>query len=117
VNARIPSAQPAKYGVCSVIVNGSPLQQGVDYALDPVTGRVDIIPLPLAPGANAVTTYVINYNISADVTGDGFVDLNDFFQFLTDFDTTSAGADIDGNPGVDLSDFFAFLSSFDQSCL
>jgi len=116
VNPRIPSGQPAKLGVCSVSVNGSPLLAGVDYTHDPSTGRVDIAPQALATGANAVTSIVVTYGISADVTGDGQLDLADFFQFLGDFDTTSPGADIDGVPGVDLGDFFAFLGAFDQNC-
>lgn len=52
----------------------------------------------------------------ADVSGDGTVDLVDFFQFLNDFDISAPGADVDGVPGVDLGDFFAFLNAFDVGC-
>jgi GH15 family glucan-1,4-alpha-glucosidase len=117
VNPRIPSGQAAKIGVCSVTVNGTPIAQGIDYLLDPATGRVDIAPQALSTGANAVTSIVVNYGISADVNDDNVLDLGDFFEFLNDFDSTLPGADIDGNPGVDLGDFFAFLNAFDQSCL
>lgn len=59
---------------------------------------------------------VTEVGCAAEVTGDGIIDLTDFFQFLNDFDTSQPGADIDGIPGVDLGDFFTFLNSFDQGC-
>lgn len=63
---------------------------------------------------------LVRYGLSADcigdVNGDRVIDLTDFFQFLSDFDTSAPGADVDGNPGVDLGDFFSFLSAFDQGC-
>jgi hypothetical protein len=92
-------------------------------------------PLVIAsPGAT--TTYYARWSTScgnsscasvdvavstADVSGpegtpDGVSDLQDFFDFLTWFDTSDPRADIDGNPGVDLGDFFLFLNDFDQGC-
>jgi len=53
---------------------------------------------------------------NADLTLDGIVDLNDFFQFLNCFDQSIACADIDGVEGVDLGDFFFFLNAFDSGC-
>lgn len=52
----------------------------------------------------------------ADVNCDASVDLNDFFQFLNEFDQTLPGADIDADGSVDLADFFGFLNAFDQGC-
>ncbi len=52
----------------------------------------------------------------ADVNGDGGVDLNDFFQFFTDFDQSLMGADLTGDEAVDLADYFAFFNSFDSGC-
>ena len=52
----------------------------------------------------------------ADVSGDGVIDLVDFFQFFNDFDQTLPGADVNGDYVVDLGDFFAFFNAFDQPC-
>jgi hypothetical protein len=52
----------------------------------------------------------------ADLTGDGTVDLGDFFEFFNCWDLSEPCADIDGNPGVDLGDFFTFFGHFDVSC-
>lgn len=53
----------------------------------------------------------------ADLTGDGQVDLADYFEFFNCYDSELPCADIDGNPGVDLADFFLFFAEFDSpSC-
>jgi hypothetical protein len=67
-------------------------------------------------GGDIVVTGVTEEGCPAEVSGDGVVDLTDFFQFLGDFDTTSMGADVDGSGEVDLGDFFVFLNSFDAGC-
>lgn len=52
----------------------------------------------------------------SDVTGDGTVDLLDFFEFFACYDQELPCADIDGNPGVDLGDFFTFFAGYDSGC-
>lgn len=56
------------------------------------------------------------YPCLSDLTGNGAVDLEDFFAFFGCFDTGAQCADFDGVPGVDLGDFFAFFNSFDVGC-
>lgn len=56
------------------------------------------------------------YPCAADLTGEGTLDLLDFFAFFECFDLTARCADVDGSGGVDLGDFFAFFNSFDVGC-
>lgn len=62
------------------------------------------------------TYYKDLYPCVADMTGDGTVDLSDFFGFFGCWDTSAQCADVDGVPGVDLGDFFGFLASWDVGC-
>jgi hypothetical protein len=52
----------------------------------------------------------------ADHSGDGAVNSQDFFAFLTDFFAASPGADFNGDGGVDSQDFFDFLGAFFGGC-
>ena len=115
-NPRIPSGLPTKTGVCSLTVNGTPLEPAVDYTVDHTTGRVDINPIAIQTGANAVTTVVITYGVSADLNDDGITDFGDFLAFFNCYDVEDSCGDIDGNPGVDFGDFLQFFNSYDQSC-
>jgi hypothetical protein len=81
---------------------------------DPTSGGGN--PASTDEGYNALM-YIGNIKYCpADVTGDGLIDLGDFFQFFNDFDQNLLGADINGDLSVDLIDFFQFLNSFDQGC-
>lgn len=53
---------------------------------------------------------------SADVNGDGVVDLVDFFEFFECYDVQAACANVDADPAVDLADFFAFFEAWDGQC-
>lgn len=98
---------------------------------NPVTGITKVTLAPVGAPAHRVrraevlgsssqgdllVARAVGFPCPADVTGDGVVDLEDFFQFLNDFDNTAPGADINGDNVVDLEDFFLFLNAFDASC-
>jgi uncharacterized protein YjdB len=100
----------------TLTVNGTPLEPAVDYTVDHTTGRVDINPIAIQTGANAVTTVVITYGVSADLNDDGITDFGDFLAFFNCYDVEDSCGDIDGNPGVDFGDFLQFFNSYDQSC-
>ncbi|MCC6428552.1 MAG: hypothetical protein IT435_17255 [Phycisphaerales bacterium] len=53
---------------------------------------------------------------SADFDGSGFVDLEDFIDFVALFEEGSDAADFDGSGFVDLDDFIAFVHSFEAGC-
>ena len=52
----------------------------------------------------------------ADFNGDGVVDADDFFGFLTAFANGDPRADFNGDGVIDADDFFAFLAAFAQGC-
>jgi hypothetical protein len=52
----------------------------------------------------------------ADFTGDGVVNSQDFFAFLTAFFQGSPNADFNNDGGVNSQDFFDFLGSFFMGC-
>ncbi|TVS08469.1 MAG: hypothetical protein EA423_01335 [Phycisphaerales bacterium] len=52
----------------------------------------------------------------ADLNGDGVVDADDFFLFLTLFAAADPIADINGDGVIDADDFFAYLSLFAAGC-
>jgi len=52
----------------------------------------------------------------ADVTGDGVVNADDFFAFLSLFADGDARADFTGEGTINADDFFAFLSAFAAGC-
>ncbi len=52
----------------------------------------------------------------ADLTGDGRVDTNDFFAFLSIYQAGDPLADFTGDGEVDTNDFFAFLGAYQQGC-
>ncbi len=51
--------------------------------------------------------------LRSDLNGDDVSDLEDFFLFLSGFDSTDEVADVNHDGTVDLADFFQFLSDFD----
>lgn len=52
----------------------------------------------------------------ADLTGDGTIDLADFFAFFAAYDVQSIAADVTKDGVVDLADFFFFFEQFDLGC-
>ncbi|TVS04352.1 MAG: hypothetical protein EA423_07750, partial [Phycisphaerales bacterium] len=63
----------------------------------------------------------INYNIGGpgcrpDLNGDGVVDADDFFLFLTLFAAGDLRADFNNDGVIDADDFFIFLNEFAQGC-
>lgn len=62
------------------------------------------------------TLDLFTFEPTVDLNHDGVVDLNDFFFFLSAFDSSDPGADLDDDGQVDLNDYFLFLSGFDTGC-
>ncbi len=63
----------------------------------------------------------INYNIGGptcrpDLNGDGVVDADDFFLFLSLFAAGDLRADFNNDGVIDADDFFIFLNEFAQGC-
>jgi len=52
----------------------------------------------------------------ADLTGDGTIDVSDFFAFVSAFAAGDPAADIDGDGSIDVGDFFAFVTAFEAGC-
>ncbi len=52
----------------------------------------------------------------ADVTGDGALDTNDFFEFLSLYQNQSPRADFTGDGAINTNDFFAFLAAYQAGC-
>lgn len=52
----------------------------------------------------------------ADLTGDGVVDIEDYFAYVDYFDLGDPLADIDGDTDVDMDDFWLFLGHYDGQC-
>ncbi len=52
----------------------------------------------------------------ADINGDGVVDADDFFAFLSLFAVGDSAADFNGDGVIDADDFFAFLAEFAAGC-
>lgn len=52
----------------------------------------------------------------ADLDGDGVVNSNDFFSFLSVFFSLGPGADFNNDGVIDSGDFFAFLGYFFNGC-
>lgn len=53
---------------------------------------------------------------NADFTGDGALDVLDFFAFITAFGANDMAADLDGSGAIDVLDFFAFITFFALGC-
>ncbi len=52
----------------------------------------------------------------ADWNGDGEVDVNDFFAYLSDFEDGDPRADLNNDGEIDINDFFIFLTEFEAGC-
>jgi len=66
--------------------------------------------LPLAAGFRVVRL------CPPDLTGEGFIDADDFFEFLALFQDADPRVDFIPNGTVDANDFFAFLQLFQEGC-
>ncbi len=53
---------------------------------------------------------------AADFTGDGSLDVLDFFAFIVLFDSGDARADLNRDGGVDVLDFFELMVQFGKGC-
>lgn len=53
---------------------------------------------------------------TADLTGDGVLDIFDIFAYLDLFNTSDPGADITGDGVLDIFDVFVFLDLFNAGC-
>jgi hypothetical protein len=73
----------------------------------------DFVTKETFPGFAPQLTLSVDLGSPADLTGNGEVDLEDFFAFFNAFDTTDPAADVTLNCQVDLEDFFMFLNAFD----
>lgn len=62
------------------------------------------------------TTTVPGAGCPADFTGDGVVNSQDFFAFLTAFFQGSPAADFNGDGAINSQDFFNFLGAFFNGC-
>ncbi len=53
---------------------------------------------------------------TADYDGSGFVDTDDFTDFVLAFEAGTDDADFDGSGFVDTDDFTAFVHAFEAGC-
>ncbi|MCC5785262.1 MAG: hypothetical protein JJU33_01020 [Phycisphaerales bacterium] len=68
------------------------------------------------PKGSACDIGSVEYFCAPDINGDGVVDADDFFEFLSLFAAGDARADFNGDGVIDADDFFAFLSAFAAGC-
>lgn len=72
----------------------------------------DFVTKEAFPGFSAKLEVTVTIGDLADVTGDGEVELDDFFGFFNAFDAGSTDADVNADCAVDLVDFFDFLNAW-----
>lgn len=65
---------------------------------------------------NQVLLDIVDAPCIADINGDGVVDADDFFAFLSLFASGDPLADINGDGVIDADDFFAYLTLFAAGC-
>ncbi len=73
--------------------------------------------LPSGDGlAGGAGLWDFSVECSADIDGSGFVDRDDFDDFVHAFEAGLPGADIDGSGFVDAADFTVFVEVFEAGC-
>jgi len=97
-----------------VIMPTPPLHAGdvVTLALAAMPGALPEI----EPGDDSVSMVIGLPPCRADLNGDGVVNSQDFFEFLTAFFAGAPLADINGDGAVTSQDFFDFLAAFFAGC-
>ncbi|MCA9304111.1 MAG: hypothetical protein KC996_08320, partial [Phycisphaerales bacterium] len=80
--------------------------------LDPADG----LDTPSEDDRNALIALIGPLECSADITGDGTLDIFDVFGYLDLFNTGDLGADFTGDGTLDIFDVFAFLDAFNAGC-
>ncbi len=100
---------------------GSGDRFGLGLSLQGTTALVGA-PLHDQPANNAGAAYVVDLeggtgpSCPPDLNGDGVVDADDFFLFLSLFADGDPIADFNADGVIDADDFFAFLSAFAEGC-
>ncbi|TVR99600.1 MAG: hypothetical protein EA423_12435 [Phycisphaerales bacterium] len=62
------------------------------------------------------TVWIFQAPFNADINGDGVVDADDFFTFLSLFAAGDSRADVNNDGVIDADDFFQFLAAFANPC-
>ncbi len=98
---------------------------GDSFVIAQVVGNIVSIPMRangdagvgLAFGLSiSGTDVILSVVCKPDLTGDGIVDVLDFFEFIRLFNAGDPAADLTGNGIVDVLDFFEFIRLFDAGC-
>jgi len=82
------------------------------------SGQEDVTFTVTTPGgeSNLATVTLIYSECPADFDGSGFVDLDDFTDFVAMFELGDPSADFDRSGFVDTDDYDAFVTAFEQGC-
>ena len=85
------------------------------------SGLSDIVTAK-GPGSPTSGRVFVRHNLTApppciaDWNGDGEVDINDFFAYLSDFEAGDPRADLNNDGEIDVTDFLIFLQEFEDGC-
>jgi hypothetical protein len=114
INVRGVAKIPSGRSVCSLTFNGVP----VAYAFEASTGRVLAASLAMPTGAGATGTLLVRHRAGAsvDFNLDGQVSVQDIFDFLFAWNSTSPAADFNGADGVTVQDIFDYLAAWNDGC-
>ncbi len=63
-----------------------------------------------------ISSLVCDGGCAADLTGEGDVNTNDFFLFLSLYQAQDPRADFEPGNGINTNDFFAFLAAYQAGC-
>ncbi len=66
--------------------------------------------------SEAVAVIRVTDGCAPDLTGDGQINTNDFFLFLSLYQAQDSRADFTGDGAINTNDFFAFLSTYQAGC-
>ncbi len=95
--------------------DGQPLRFEItDLSLDfqPDLGLGDNNPTIATHGPVSAT----HTSCTADITGEGDLNTNDFFAFLALYQAQDPGADFSPGGGINTNDFFAYLAAYQAGC-
>ncbi|MBC7772367.1 MAG: hypothetical protein H7210_07730 [Pyrinomonadaceae bacterium] len=108
---------------CDSPLNGFFITREFDFSLDLPAGQTYYLAVGAYSGpAGGDTSVTITYTGTfsegclADFNTDGFVDSQDFFDFLSAFFTQTPSADINHDTFINSQDFFDFLGAFFTGC-